>query len=454
MTQFIGREAELAKLKSIWQLAREGKPQVVNYIADTGVGKSRLIQAFYEWLSTDPNQGDGAGKQGYWPDDLGIGRQRVVNPPLDRFQPFDLQNRSIPWLWWGMYWTDAQNDIRTALTETSPFLDVHLKMLEINRSNDKSLADKLKGLAVSKGVAVAGMIPVVGPFVSPLVSAGKLAKALYDSKKRRDETQLGHGVRQKNHLDALADDLLERLEAMFKKTSPVPPMVLFLDDIHFATDISRDGETLQFLDRLLRTASQKSWPLLVITTHWLAPWRDHLQTTLENGKPWRRVEEMLKADTAISGKLSFHDCYFTKLPNDDLRRVALDYLPGLSEENLVTILNKVDNVRWLVELLKALNDCLENFNQKDRGQALSPIGISRLDTLLSQQGYLGVIRQRLQGDEMSDIRAVLGATAWHSHGLDFVGPLADSFEKRLIEQKLLAESDADTGPRMSLISSP
>lgn len=128
------------------------------------------------------------------------------------------------------------------------------------------------------------------------------------------------------------------------------------------------------------------------------------------------------ADKNFTYKLGFHDFLLSKMPEADLQIIALYHLPGLSEVNLIAILAKVDNVRWPVIVLNALNDHLENFEKKDRSQGLSRIGLNRLKFLLTQQGYLGVIRQRLKGDEMSDISAARQAMEWHSYGLDFLNP--------------------------------
>lgn len=458
MNQFVGREEELAKLKSIWREVKNGTPQVVNYIADTGLGKTRLIQAFYEWLSTEPEENGGT-KQLYWPNDLGAGRQRVVNPSLERFvDSFDLKNNRIPWLWWGMYWTDATNDVRNALIDNSAFLDAHLNILEINANCDRHAIETMQDVILDHGIDI--LKDAAKELLEHFASSGhslavdvgvsvfKVAKAVFfDNQKRRKAIALAHGQREQNHLEVLASELLLRLQKLFDRKSKVP-MVLFLDDIHFAADISHDDKTLEFLDRILRQAASNKWPLLVITTHWKSPWQDHLKVKSVIGNSWRRIEEALKADLAVKDKLKFNDVELTKMPDGDLRKIALNYLPGLSEENLQIILGKVDNVRWLVELLKALSDCGENFENRQRTQSLSAIGLSRLDKLLTHQGYLDVIRDRLQGDEMSDIRAVLGATAWHTYGLEFVTHLAEAFEQRLIEQKYLAEGDEEMGQRV------
>ena len=447
MPTFVGREKELAKLKRLWQEASDGRPCVVNLVADTGVGKTRLIQAFYEWLSTDVHQGDGAGGRGYWPDDLGMGRQRVVNPPLERFAPFNIDTDRIPWLWWGMYWTDAANDIRNGLSEFSPFLDVHLEALEVTRRADMTAREELIKVLADHGKDAAHLIPVVGQVISPAISLYKLGKALYESKRERNAAKLALGERQQSQLDAIADDLLLRLGEAFSADEPTP-LVLFLDDVHFATDISADEPTLRFLDSLLRQAATRAWPLLVITTHWKGPWLAHAKNPLKNSRPWRGIVDTLKAEPEFQGKLAFHDVFLEKLPTADLRTVALDYLPGLAEDNLQAILDRVDNVRWLVEVLRALSARLECFIDHQRNQPLSPLGIKLMDKLLAQQGYVGVLRERLSGDDMRDVRAVLGATAWHAYGLDFLSPLARAFAPELTKQQLISSDVANPEQRV------
>lgn len=133
-----------------------------------------------------------------------------------------------------------------------------------------------------------------------------------------------------------------------------------------------------------------------------------------------------------------------------MRQVALSNLPGLSAGDLDAILEKVDNARWLVELLRALSDVQEHFVDRDRNKPLSALGTKRLGEYLSQQGYIGVIRQRLRGDAMCDVRQVLGATAWHAYGLEFMTPLAEAFEARLIALKLIGAGNSETSVKAIL----
>ena len=448
MSNFFGRQEELNTLLTAWEQANTGKPQVVTLIADTGVGKTRLVQALYEHLVAQQAQQTGAAD--YWPPNLGIGRQRVVNPSLDRFGEFELKASQIPWLWWGMYWTDDPNDVTNGLNETSEYLQAHLGMLHLNEQCDRSALRTALGVASDYAVELAGLVPVVGQFAGGLASVAKLGNALRESHQKRRQMLAGHRDSQNRQFDDLVDELMLNLEKQFASAKGVP-MVVFLDDVHFATDTSRDEKTLQFLDRLLRTAGTKAWPLLVVATHWKAPWQSHRDTNpLSESKPWRTILTDI-AGSLPDGRLTQTEIHLRPLPQDDLAQVARTFLPGLSDENLAAILQKVDNVRWLVELLRALSDRSEYFERNDRAQPLSPLGLAELDSLLSQQDYLGVIRQRLMGDGMRNTRAVLGAIAWHTHGLEFISPLAEVFGKRLVDMGLLDADGQDNQDRVRSI---
>ena len=443
MPNFVGRTNELKQIQSCWANVCQGQPQVINLIADTGVGKTRLVQAFYEWLSTAPEQGGGIGNQGYWPDELGVGRQRVVNPPLEDFAEFDLKEKRIPWLWWGMYWTDADGENDCALSRFQGALEAHLQMLELERRFKLNTLSAIGDFVRDEGLnQVAELIPGG----SQVVNVYSLAKKIVASRKGQQEKRKGLGGQSQHQQEALANDIIERLQVVFnpkKKDVPRVPMVLFLDDIHFATDISGDGFTLQFLDRLVRQAALEQWPLLIISTHWKGPWQAHRQgVTLAEGKPWRRVVSELEAEPGTAA-LGIHALELTGIPTGDLRRIIIDLQPGLNRENQESILARVDNVRWLVEVLHALGDNIENFESNDRQNPLSAHGQRRLDELLKSRGYLEVIRQRLEGDSMVKVRAVLGATAWHAYGLEFLSPLAGAFGPGLIEQGSLRDADGE-----------
>src|SRR5205085_11600970 len=49
---FVGREAELSRLEQAYeQSVAAGSPRLVTIVGDPGVGKTRLVREFWQWLS-------------------------------------------------------------------------------------------------------------------------------------------------------------------------------------------------------------------------------------------------------------------------------------------------------------------------------------------------------------------------------------------------------------------
>lgn len=139
---FYGREIEINLIINKWEKARNGIPQIVNIIADTGVGKTRIVHEFYEWLLNDYEKTNGNAKK-YWPDSLGSTRQRTVNPSFNSFGQIEIENYKIPWIWWGMYWAEEDHDFECALSKFGKFVEAHMNIVEMQRNIRK------KGVALA-----------------------------------------------------------------------------------------------------------------------------------------------------------------------------------------------------------------------------------------------------------------------------------------------------------------
>jgi tetratricopeptide (TPR) repeat protein len=444
---FVGRTEELQVLKNAWFKAKARQPQIVNIIANTGVGKTRLVHAFYQWLSTEPSQGDGSAKTGYWPDDLGVGRQRVVNPPLECFAPFDLKHRAIPWLWWGMYWTDVAGEKEPAFNRFSHYLELHLELIEAEQNFKKNILHSTLELGFEEIVNASGeFIPGVGTAINIV----KFAKKLYNSKKKQDDNLKGAAESNIKDANERIDNLMARLSVLLNpaKQDKLPlPMVLFLDDIQFSAEYHQDSSTILFLERLLRKALNDSWPLLVVTTHWKTEWNLHKSQQDNQGQSWYQLLQRVKSDVEIAAG-AIQAIELTNIPTPGLRQMMLNSLPGLSQQNQATILQQIDNARWLSELLIALSDNQDNFIGHNRQQALSPYGEKRLSELLSSRDYLDVIRKRLEADAMKDVRVILGATAWHTNDLEFISSLTQAFSEPLARFDMISIKDGDVSKRI------
>ena len=56
LTPLIGRAAELDMLRQRWEQARDGEMRCVLLVGEAGIGKSRVVHAFREWLADHPHQ--------------------------------------------------------------------------------------------------------------------------------------------------------------------------------------------------------------------------------------------------------------------------------------------------------------------------------------------------------------------------------------------------------------
>ena len=94
---FVGRDKELGWLIDAWRRAKGGEPQFITLLAESGLGKTRLVQEFYRWLSRNEDPPSPDAPEGYWPDAFDSDSSSLdVNP---RFAADNRARPTIPWLW-------------------------------------------------------------------------------------------------------------------------------------------------------------------------------------------------------------------------------------------------------------------------------------------------------------------------------------------------------------------
>ncbi len=130
---FCGREKELQFLIDKWKLVADSitpEPQIAIILGESGFGKTRLIQEFYSWLSENEDEVQ------YWPRRLGnIGDNLKINPLLEEFSE---QEKSMPYLWWGLRCADPAGHNSQIVSTLSAYLDffaLHLQPLYQTRFN-------------------------------------------------------------------------------------------------------------------------------------------------------------------------------------------------------------------------------------------------------------------------------------------------------------------------------
>ena len=381
---FVGREHELEQLRQAWLEAKAGKPQLVAIVAETGFGKTRLVQEFFNWLSTTE---DGVGENGYWPDRL----LRVVDNLQVNPDPRDCaaDGRTMPFLWWGLRLNDpgGRNEIiTTALRPAEEYLKVHLTaylrtlaLTELRRRQALRGGTKLADV----GLNLASMVPGAGAVFSilslgkTLGEAGQEAAAL-ENEIRNVESAMpsaaAAALSQRTDLTRLILEDIRRVVSNPPAGMAPIPAVIFVDDAQW---LRLDPTLCALVRMILAAAAAERWPLLIVATSWEKEWRlsgHDAVSALFAESGINRVELMLGRATGL-GELV--DTAF----------------PGLSSGQADAMLARADgNPRFLDEILSRLHRAPGLFVGRDQRGALTRDG----EILVAKERIEEVVRDRLQ----------------------------------------------------------
>jgi len=368
---FFGREKELATLRELWDQtttknANSG-PRMAMILAETGYGKTRLIQALYQQLTSDPLW-DPA-EVNYWPDAFQeVSNQLRVNPDMTKHSP-----KGPPrFLWAGMRWSPPEErnlEERTcSLPEIRDVLKIHV---EISRQHSDAWT-KLKAKA-GKAIKTDGIsqateqivdflgIPFGGLLLKGVKAIGTLATA-----------KSSHSFREES--EKKATDITEELLGDFREIfgamgsgGIVLPTILFLDDAQWIDPI-----TFKFIGQLWREAESKKWPLFVVITHWERNWRELLK------KPENEHESSL---AYFKNKKGVHFIELGPSSNNELEGYLKKKLTGLTEEQRKLLLDKSGgNFLTLVENVGFLLQTKMNFENGNVQGKLSKGGENKVKT--------------------------------------------------------------------------
>ncbi len=221
--------------------AIDGKvePQFVAILALSGMGKTRLVQKFYEWLVEQESK---ANQNRYWPVELGRSGAKLSLSPLVNYAS---RRYPIPFLWGGI-------------------------------SLKERLPQKIRKLLA--------MEPAMAQFIYCLrTQIAEDHGQVVVSYKKTDKTV---------YLDDELALLTQQLSDFFdrnKRAGVIVPMVLFIDDSECIEQWPIFGH---WFYRFLQLAQQNKWPVQIITTHHLDAW--HVFSLTRQGVPgWLRQAESI-----------------------------------------------------------------------------------------------------------------------------------------------------------------
>lgn len=245
MTTFYGRQTELHRLHSACMQVTETRiPQVVTIVAETGLGKSRLVQELYHTLTTyerwDPPVFN------YWPDAFQSPSTPLqVNPEFTHHHP----NGPPQFLWLGMRWSDQHErnlQFSLALPTLLEQMNIHARlfneMLPFWQRSVQTLHSTLQEqLKVEKLIEIA--MDKFVPFGDTLFGIGKtLTKSiLADSARSYAESSVQASK-------SLHEHLLILFRQLCTGVTPIP-IILWIDDAQWM-----DDESERFCHDLFQTA--------------------------------------------------------------------------------------------------------------------------------------------------------------------------------------------------------
>lgn len=384
-----GRADELAALDAHWRAIRaERRPRIVTILAESGLGKTRLAQAFFSQLA--------ARHPGYWPGALGVdGNNLRVNPDA-----MPESSDDMPFLWWGLRLVDplSPNSIGAGVLhlEYERHLTVHLAPFAMKR---RRKARRGEAITVGRGLLVDLAVDVIpfGGLIKTIGEAGADLHRIYREDRADTATQPDAG--------SLIARVLNDLAMMLGGEQAVPGVVV-IDDAQFST---HDPGMVAFLSALTRRAAAEEWPLMILLTHWEKEWAGAGDGT---------IAALLRRGDDIAHHL------LRLGPVVDLAPMLDAALPGLSAPQALALLERAGgNPRFLNEMILFATATRALFEGRDPARPLTTRGFERLLQESTSLHALIATRLRASPDEVQEavtlaslqgvefLQAVLGQTA-------------------------------------------
>ncbi len=357
---FIGREKELAWLQQAWADVKSGQARFCVLNGHSGFGKTKIVQAFYSWLSSDTTEDPDQ----YWPDTLmQEGNNLRVNPLGEDFTQAD----NIPWLWWGLRWTSPDERNRDE-GQNCAFID-NLHHLEPHRQSLNSHAEKIQR-SKQAGIEAVTSIAELASFglVSTLKSLYELGGLYRQEKQAQQEQSLTISEQRAHSIEAQLDIIYSFFQGLLTANNshyPTLPVVLVLDDAQWI-----DANSLQLLQRLFSAAQAKQWPLLILATHWEQDWNLNAESK----------DDSLPRLFHRYAKTSPDSCQIKKIDRINGLAAILDAaFPGLTDQQRDFICQRADgNPRLLNEIILELKDEPLYFADEDFEQMLTEEALSEM----------------------------------------------------------------------------
>ena len=381
------------------------------------MGKTRLVQEFYRNLLLDHDP------HGYWPDaSLFAGDNLRCAPDLEdahthqHYASFALDDRPIPFLWWGFRLADpvARNATSGGLAAHRRTLDLHLVPALFGRSRSQlmtSVSESAREHAAQLGkkavLDLVKALPAVGSIATLLEWGLELSERASQTAAGARKAYLDDRKIHESTLSRLGDDrttrLLERtLEDLARILAPDNglsrlPVVVFCDDAQFAGSGGDEG-ALRLLEGLWERAHLGGWPLMLVLSHWEVEWNQRASAGPEREPTSGSV--YVASSFAAAARSAQFGTVLDLSNRTDLVDLLRSGLPGLEQDDERLLLGKADgNPQLLVELIELVRRAPAW--RLDGPAGLTPHAKRQIEGRFSKLAEL--IRDRLESDSTPDI---------------------------------------------------
>ncbi|MCG8066706.1 MAG: AAA family ATPase [Candidatus Thiodiazotropha taylori] len=441
--EIIGRDNDLSRLKHAWMDVQEGIPCFFVVKADSGVGKTRLIQEFYHWLSKEHDDDN------YWCDSLYDERKAMsIVPPISDLPLNEVPD--LPWLWLasrcqGVPVSSGEGEVDVAFDAVRHQLAIHLSAIfraQKRKHVNKNLAKAGFGLIASFALPGSGHLIEIFNVLMEGASGTLSVTELYSALKRKikdnksDATSLEDVA--KKEQGTIIDSAIKAFSALLDskdKTSEQDgkPIILFFDDAQYL-----DPVTGEIIERLIKEAEKNNWPLLILVACWEESLR-FKQSKVFNSSLDGLIEKSRKLKDKKNIKYIEHE--LSPLPINDLSKIAQYKLPNLSNEAVEIISNKANgDIDLLLDFIDEMKQSPEWLNP-DGSIAVDPGDLEKLPSKAAEMA-----RRRLNSVGENIRETLTWASAQGYQFDEFVlKRLLDRLKREIDAHNTLREADESYG---------
>jgi hypothetical protein len=274
LQNFIDRETELNYLLECYdEVQKNSTTKFVAIIADSGIGKTRLVREFYGEITKKYD------KLSYWPDRLSNNlRSLLLNPDFKGHEfSDDVIKHGAPFYWWSVRFSDPEKRnaefINTAVANSGHFLTVqaalYAKGLDLNKTALKSVIDF--GYDSIKELGLDDYIKTIFPQAIYVISAVNNLKKVYTTIAERhvlkEELKNPEKV-VKAEINNHYKNIEATIELLFGDENNFKPLIIVLDDFHWA-----DKESLTLIKKIIEISEKNGRPVFLLATVWPQLWK-------------------------------------------------------------------------------------------------------------------------------------------------------------------------------------